>query len=98
MRASEAPKARAAAELFDRYGIRGMVHMDGGVNRDTAELAGAWGADVCIVGSALFQRGRDTADEVTLVRERVARGRAAGPPPDDEDTGAWRLPSAADRA
>jgi ribulose-phosphate 3-epimerase len=92
-----APKARAAAELFDRYAIRGLVHMDGGVNRDTAELAGAWGADVCIVGSALFQRGRDTSDEVTLVRERVARGRQAGPPPDDEDTGAWRT-VAADRA
>jgi ribulose-phosphate 3-epimerase len=92
-----APKARAAADLLDRYGIRGLVHMDGGVNRDTAELAGAWGADVCIVGSALFQRGRDTADEVTLVRERVARGRQAGPPPDDEDTGAWRI-AAADRA
>lgn len=92
-----APKARAAAELFDRYGIRGMVHMDGGVNRDTAELAGAWGADVCIVGSALFQRGRDTADEVTIVRERVAQGRQAGPPLDDEDTGAWRT-ATADRA
>jgi ribulose-phosphate 3-epimerase len=92
-----APKALAAAELFDRYGIRGMVHMDGGVNRDTAELAGAWGADVCIVGSALFQRGRDTADEVMIVRERVARGRQSGPPPDDEDTGAWRT-ATADRA
>ncbi len=77
-----APKAQAAAAILDAQGIEGSIHMDGGVNRDTAELAGAWGADVCIVGSALFQRGRDTADEVSLVRDRVARGRAGGPPLD----------------
>jgi hypothetical protein len=59
------------------------VHVDGGVNRDTAELAGAWGADVCVVGSALFQRGRDAADEVAVVREAVRRGRRAGPPSAD---------------
>jgi len=31
------------------------------------------------VGSALFQRGRDTADEVRLVRERIWEGRRSGP-------------------
>jgi ribulose-phosphate 3-epimerase len=86
-----APKARVAGEMLTRHGTRGLVHMDGGVNRDTAESAGAWGADVCIVGSALFQRGRDTADEVTIVRDRAARGRAAGPPDTDlAETAAWR--------
>ena len=40
-------------------------------------VVGAWGAEVCVVGSALFQRGRDTADEVRLVREGVIEGRRA---------------------
>jgi ribulose-phosphate 3-epimerase len=85
-----APKMTEAGALLARHG-GGAVHVDGGVNRDTAEVAGGWGADVCVVGSALFQRGRDTADEVTLVRDRVARGRAAGPPAADlEDTGPHR--------
>ena len=57
----------------------GAVHVDGGVSRDTASVVGAWGAEVCVVGSALFQRGRDTADEVQLVRERVWEGRRSGP-------------------
>jgi len=91
-----APKAAAAADLLERYGVQGSVHVDGGVNRETAELAGAWGADVCIVGSALFQRGRDTADEVTIVRDRAARGRADGPPKLElTETGAWRVISPA---
>jgi len=75
-----APKMRAAAELFAAAGRAGTVHVDGGVNRETAELAGAWGAEVCVVGSALFQRGRDASDEVEIVRQRAARGRLAGPP------------------
>ena len=50
-----------------------------GVSRDTAAVVGAWGAEVCVVGSALFQRGRDTADEVRLVRERIWEGRRSGP-------------------
>jgi ribulose-phosphate 3-epimerase len=74
-----APKMAEAGRLFAAHGRHGLVHVDGGVNRETAELAGAWGADVCIVGSALFQRGRDTADEVGIVRDLAARGRAAGP-------------------
>jgi ribulose-phosphate 3-epimerase len=86
-----APKMTAAAALLAAQGPGGSVHVDGGINRETAELAGAWGADVCIVGSALFQRGRDTADEVDIVRDRAARGRAAGPPEHDlADTATWR--------
>jgi ribulose-phosphate 3-epimerase len=58
----------------------GEIHVDGGVNRDTAGTVGAFGADVLVVGSALFQRGRDTAAEVDLVRRAAwaaARGEAA---------------------
>jgi ribulose-phosphate 3-epimerase len=77
-----APKLTAAGELFRAQGIRGSLHVDGGVNRDTATVVGAWGADVSVVGSALFQRGRDASDEVRLVRERAAEGRRQGPAPD----------------
>jgi ribulose-phosphate 3-epimerase len=77
--ADAAPKLTEAAGLFAERGTRGAVHVDGGVNRDTAPVVGAWGAEVCVVGSALFQRGRDTADEVRLVREGVMAGRRTGP-------------------
>jgi ribulose-phosphate 3-epimerase len=88
-----APKLAEAGELFRQRGLRGSLHVDGGVNRDTAGVVGAWGADVCVVGSALFQRGRDASDEVRSVRERAAEGRRAGPPPDDTEA----VPAAAGR-
>jgi ribulose-phosphate 3-epimerase len=53
----------------------GRVHADGGVSGETAEVVGRYGVDVCVVGSALFQRGRDTAMEVEEVR-RAATGAA----------------------
>ncbi|MFN8518494.1 MAG: ribulose-phosphate 3-epimerase [Chloroflexota bacterium] len=77
--ADAAPKLAEAAGLFVECGTRGTVHVDGGVNRDTASVVGAWGAEVCVVGSALFQRGRDATDEVRLVRDGVTAGRRAGP-------------------
>lgn len=82
--ADAAPKLAEAVGLFRERGGGGLVHVDGGVSRDTASVAGAWGAEVCVVGSALFQRGRDAADEVRLVREGVMEGRRAGPATDDE--------------
>ncbi|MFV2063160.1 MAG: ribulose-phosphate 3-epimerase [Chloroflexota bacterium] len=75
--AAAAPKIGPAREILEQAGRGGLVHVDGGVNRETAELVGGYGVDVCIVGSALFQRGRDAADEVELVRERALRGQAA---------------------
>jgi ribulose-phosphate 3-epimerase len=80
--ADAAPKLSEAAGLFGERRGRGAVHVDGGVNRDTAAIVGAWGAEVCVVGSALFQRGRDAADEVRLVREGVMEGRRTGPATD----------------
>ena len=77
--ADVAPKLTEAVGLFTAHGTAGAVHVDGGVSRDTAAVVGAWGAEVCVVGSALFQRGRDTADEVRLVRERIWEGRRSGP-------------------
>jgi ribulose-phosphate 3-epimerase len=45
-----------------------QVHVDGGVSADTADIVGGYGVDVCVVGSALFQRGRDAAREVERVK------------------------------
>jgi hypothetical protein len=36
-------------------------------------VVGGYGVDVCVVGSALFQRGRDAAAEVEAVRRGAAR-------------------------
>ena len=49
------------------------VHADGGVSSETAAIVGGYGVTVCIVGSALFQRGRDAAREVQAVK-RAAGG------------------------
>jgi pentose-5-phosphate-3-epimerase len=48
------------------------VHVDGGVSADTAAIVGRYGVDVCVVGSALFQRGRDAALEVRAVKAAAA--------------------------
>lgn len=62
-----APKiAEARRLLADRPAA--LVHVDGGVSGETAAIVGRYGAQVCVVGSALFQRRRDTAREVEEVR------------------------------
>jgi len=48
-----------------------LVHADGGVSADTAAVVGGYGVDVCIVGSALFQRGKDAANEVRAVKRNA---------------------------
>ncbi len=69
-----APKIAEARAKLAAAGRGGLVHVDGGVNSKTAELVGSFGIDVCIVGSALFQRGRDASGEVDLVKERARLG------------------------
>lgn len=74
-----AAKIRAARIMLSAAARGGLVHVDGGVNRDTAHIVGGYGVDICVVGSALFQRGRDAADEVRIVRERAREaGSVAG--------------------
>lgn len=69
-----APKIAEARALLSAAGRGGLVHVDGGISHRTAEVVGRHGIDVCVVGSALFQRGRDASEEVELVREGVRRG------------------------
>jgi len=75
--ADMAPKIGQARALLAAAGRGGLVHVDGGVNHRTAEVVGRFGIDVCVVGSALFQRGRDASEEVEAVRDSVLRGRLA---------------------
>jgi ribulose-phosphate 3-epimerase len=76
----KAPKLAEACALFaaaarddrdGRNGRDGEVHVDGGVSSETAAVVGSYGADVLVVGSALFQRDRDAEREVALARERA---------------------------
>ncbi len=69
--AEPAAKIAAARRLLgSRIGTE--VHVDGGVSSATAAVVGGYGVDVCVVGSALFQRGRDAALEVQAVKRAAA--------------------------
>ncbi len=74
-----AAKASGARELLAHKAYGGEIHVDGGVNRETAELAGSHGVDVFVVGSALFVRGRDMGREVRLIRALADEGFQYGP-------------------
>jgi ribulose-phosphate 3-epimerase len=72
----QAPKIADAHRLLGgRSGT--AVHVDGGVSSDNADIVGGYGVDVCVVGSALFQRGQDTAREVVAVKRKAAAGARA---------------------
>jgi ribulose-phosphate 3-epimerase len=74
-----AAKAAPARSLLRHKLYGGEIHVDGGVNRETAEFAGSHGVDVLVVGSALFVRGRDMGREVRLVRALADEGFQYGP-------------------
>jgi ribulose-phosphate 3-epimerase len=74
-----AAKAAGARDLLRHKLYGGEVHVDGGVNRETAEVAGSHGVDVFVVGSALFVRGRDMGREVRLIRALADEGFQYGP-------------------
>ncbi len=65
-----AAKIAEARRMFnDRSDTQ--VHVDGGVSASTAGVVGGYGADVLVVGSALFQRGVDAADEIKAVKREA---------------------------
>ena len=85
-------KIFAAREYLSHKAVGGEVHVDGGVNRETAEIVGGLGADVLVVGSALWVKGHDMAREVRLVKALADEGYQyelnAGEPPPPRDR--WR--------
>jgi len=82
-------KLLGAREYLSHKLHGGEVHVDGGVNRETAELVGSLGVDILVVGSALWLKGRDMAREVRLIRaladEGYQYGLNAGVPPIPRD-------------
>jgi ribulose-phosphate 3-epimerase len=65
-----AAKIAEARRIFrDRPEVE--VHVDGGVSADTAAVVGGYGVNVCVVGSALFKRGRDPRVEVNAVKRHA---------------------------
>jgi ribulose-phosphate 3-epimerase len=74
-----ASKAAGARALLTHKLYGGEIHVDGGINRETAEIAGSHGVDVFVVGSALFVRGRDMGREVRLIRALADEGFQYGP-------------------
>ena len=67
-------KILQAREVLSHKLHGGEVHVDGGVNRDTAELVGGLGVDILVVGSALWLKGRDMAREIRLIRALADEG------------------------
>ncbi len=69
-----AEKLLAAREYLSHKPVGGEIHVDGGVNRETAEFVGGLGVDILIVGSVLWIKGRDIGREIRLVRALADEG------------------------
>jgi hypothetical protein len=52
----------------------GQVHVDGGVNRQSAELCGGFAAEVLVVGSTLWKKDRDIGREIRLIKALADEG------------------------
>ncbi|HEY6057843.1 MAG TPA: ribulose-phosphate 3-epimerase [Candidatus Limnocylindrales bacterium] len=82
-------KLLQARDYVSHKPVGGEVHVDGGVNRETAELCGGLGVDILVVGSALFAKGHDMAREVRLIKALADEGYQyelnAGVPPIPRD-------------
>ena len=84
-----APKCFDARTVFRERPHGWEIHVEGGISRETADIVGGYGADILIVGSALFQRGHDIAREIRLVKaladEGYTREIGKGEPPIPRD-------------
>jgi ribulose-phosphate 3-epimerase len=67
-------KLLAAREYLSHKAHGAEVHVDGGVNRETAELVGGLGVDILVVGSALWIKGHDMGREIRLVKALADEG------------------------
>jgi ribulose-phosphate 3-epimerase len=63
-------RLEATRRMRDRVNPNCLIEVDGGINRKTAPLAAAAGADVLVAGSAVYGGG-------ATVRENMAGLRAA---------------------
>ncbi len=74
MRDVAAEKILAAREYLSHKPVGAEVHVDGGVNRESAEFVGGLGVDILVVGSVLWLKGRNMGREIRLVRALADEG------------------------
>jgi ribulose-phosphate 3-epimerase len=74
MRDVAAEKVLAAREYLAHAPADGEVHVDGGVNRESAEFVGGLAVDILVVGSVLWRKGRNMGREIRLVRALADEG------------------------
>jgi len=67
-------KLLAAREYLSHKAHGAEVHVDGGINRETAEFVGGLGVDVLVVGSVLWIKGRNMGREIRLVKALADEG------------------------
>src|SRR5258705_1507687 len=74
MKDAAAEKILAARQYLAHSPVAGEVHVDGGVNRESAEFVGGLGVDILVVGSVLWIKGRNMGREIRLVRALADEG------------------------
>jgi ribulose-phosphate 3-epimerase len=67
-------KLLAAREYLSHKAHGAEIHVDGGINRETAEFVGGLGVDILVVGSVLWIKGRDMGREIRLVKALADEG------------------------
>lgn len=60
-------KCRRLRALIERTGSKALIQIDGGVNRETAPLLAAAGADCLVAGSAVF-KAANPAEEISFLK------------------------------
>lgn len=60
-------KCRRLRALIERTGSKALIQIDGGVNRETAPLLAAAGADCLVAGSAVFKADKP-AEEISFLK------------------------------
>ncbi len=95
-----AKKIGPARNLFRDRTFGGEIHVDGGVNRESAELCGSYGVDFLVVGSTLWKKGHDIGREIRLIKALADDGyqwqlnNGVRPPSRDRWTSFASLPKA----
>ena len=69
-----AEKLLAARDYLSHKPVGAEVHVDGGINRESAEFVGGLGVDILVVGSVLWIKGRNMGREIRLVRALADEG------------------------
>lgn len=71
------PKIERVRRMVERAKLHCEVEVDGGVDEETAPLAGAEGADVFVAGSSIFGDSAGVAAAMGRLRTAIAQGSGA---------------------